>query len=370
MKIKLLFLTAILFAVTTVAFAQEKGEGDYVGNWSNGRAFELSFDGGTINFSSKDNKPEVLKYRDITPPNSEIFYVEITSPTKNSYFTKYIAFSFANFDEMTMTFYKTLPDMKAKKNAQGNDTWFRDGVEAENEAETFSGTLQVGKTESAILYFGEESGDYAGYCFKNNSEVGKTVLKVCKDGEKCEVIGKGDYEKACKVPGLEASLSSYGQITAVESVKMISGEAEGKTMSNGAKTPDALVKNLYDAQKADKSPFFQTTDRSLIDAYFTKDFGDLIWNDAINSDGEVGAIDFDPLYNAQDTEITDFKIGKSEIGMGFTTVEVSFKNFGKLTTVRYLLEQDTDKNWKIADIRYMNGDMLKGMLVASRNDQQ
>ena len=376
MKTKLIFLTAILFAVATVGFAQEKGEGDYVGNWSNSRAFELSFDSGTINFSSKGNKPEKLKYRDITPPNSETFYIEITSPTKNSYFSKYAAFSFASFDEMTMTFYKTLPDMKAKKNAQGNDTWIRGGATMENEAETFSGTLQVGKTESVILYFGEESGDYAGYCFKNNSAAGKAILKVCKDGEQCEVTGKGDYEKACKVPGLEANLSQAGHIVSVETVKMMSKKDDKKMSDKGgammakATTPEMLIKDLYTVRDDMAAPFFESENRARLDSYFTKDFADLLWQNNTKSEGDIGAFEVDPLYNAQDTDIKEFKIGKPETGMGFTTVEVSFKNFGKLNTVRYLLEQGADKMWKISDVRYMNGDMLKGIVYAYLNNQE
>ena len=129
-------------------------------------------------------------------------------------------------------------------------------------------------------------------------------------------------------------------------------------------SPDAIVKNLYAAHKAEKSPFFQTNDRSLVDKYFAKDFADLIWKDAIASDGEVGALEFDPLYNAQDTQITAFVIGKPEYDKesGVATVLVSYKNFGKSETVRYLLKQDASKNWKIMDLVYTNGDMLKGYL--------
>lgn len=81
------------------------------------------------------------------------------------------------------------------------------------------GELQVGKSESVILYFGKESGDYAGYCFTNDSEGGRAILAACKDREQCDVVGKVDYDSGCKVPGLEADLSSSGKIVKVESVK-------------------------------------------------------------------------------------------------------------------------------------------------------
>lgn len=367
MKIKVLFLTAFLFAVSAVCFAQS-AEGDYVGNWSNGRAWELSLDSGTLKFSSRGNKPETLKYRDITPPNSEIFYIEIMNPKKESYFSRYIAFSFASFDEMTMTFYNTLADIKVGKNPQGNDKWFRDGVTFDDDGGV-TGELKIGKTESLIFYFGEESGDYAAYCFSNNSDAGKKILAACKNGEQCEVLGGIDYEKPCKVPGLEADLSSYGTFTSVTSAKP--SAKTGSAKSDAQMTADMVVKNLYDASKLDDqaNPFFESKDRSRIDRFFTKDFADLIWQNATYSDGDIGAFEFDPLYNAQDTDIRDFKIGKPETGMGFTTVEVTFKNFGKIQNIRYLLEQNAAGDWKISDVRYMNGDMVKGMLYAFLNKQ-
>jgi hypothetical protein len=87
------------------------------------------------------------------------------------------------------------------------------------EGDRVQGELQVGKSESVILYVGKESGDYAGYCFTNDSEAGRAILAACKDREQCDVIGKVDYEGGCKVPGLEADLSSSGKILKVESAK-------------------------------------------------------------------------------------------------------------------------------------------------------
>jgi hypothetical protein len=86
------------------------------------------------------------------------------------------------------------------------------------------GELQVGKTESVILYLGQESGDYAGYCFKNDSDAGRAILAACKDREQCEVTGKVDYEAGCKVPGLEADLSGSGRILSVASARRIAGK--------------------------------------------------------------------------------------------------------------------------------------------------
>ncbi len=92
---------------------------------------------------------------------------------------------------------------------------------AKGEAGEVEGELQVGKTESVILYFGEESGDYAGYCFANDSDAGKAILAACKDRQQCKVTGTIDGSAPCKVPGLEADLSASGRINAVKSAKSL-----------------------------------------------------------------------------------------------------------------------------------------------------
>ena len=91
----------------------------------------------------------------------------------------------------------------------------------ESEADEVEGELQVGKTESVILYVGMESGDYAGYCFTNDSDAGRAILAACKDKEQCAVKGTVDHEAGCEVPGLEATLSDHGKITKVESAKSL-----------------------------------------------------------------------------------------------------------------------------------------------------
>jgi hypothetical protein len=102
---------------------------------------------------------------------------------------------------------------------------FEDGAASQppvspSEAQEIEGELEVGKTESVILYVGMESGDYAAYCFTNNSEAGRKILAACKNKQKCSVNGTvSEYQ--CKVPGLEADLSASGKITKVQSVKSL-----------------------------------------------------------------------------------------------------------------------------------------------------
>lgn len=122
-------------------------------------------------------------------------------------------------------------------------------------------------------------------------------------------------------------------------------------------TPEALVAELYKQHDAKKSPFFQTKDRGLVDKYFTKTLADLIWKDANASKGEVGAIDGDPLYNAQDIEIKNFSVGKSDVNGDSATVPVSFSNFNEKQTLNFLLKRSGGA-WKIDNISYGGADSL------------
>jgi hypothetical protein len=125
--------------------------------------------------------------------------------------------------------------------------------------------------------------------------------------------------------------------------------------------PDALVKDLYAQHDKKNSPFFQTKNRALVDKYFEKSLADLIWKDANDSSGEVGAIDGDPLYNAQDIEIKNFSVGQPKIENGKAKVVASFENFGKKQTITYELVQK-DSAWKIEDINYGDSGTLRKWL--------
>ncbi len=122
-------------------------------------------------------------------------------------------------------------------------------------------------------------------------------------------------------------------------------------------TPEALVADLYKQHDADKSPFFQTKNRALVDKYFTKSTADLIWKDATSSKGEVGALDGDPLYAAQDMEIKNFAVGKSAIKGDTATVAVNFTNYGQKNTVTFQLKM-VKNAWKIDDIIWSEGNSM------------
>ena len=141
-------------------------------------------------------------------------------------------------------------------------------------------------------------------------------------------------------------------------------------------TPDALVRSLYAAHKNRRTdPFFQMKDRARLDKYFAKDLADLLWKDAKTSKekNEVGALDGDPLYNAQDMKITAFVVKSPQYGEGnrdLADVPVTFKNLGKEQTILFRVERDHSKDWKITDIFYKGNDdsssSLRKILMAGQ----
>ena len=134
-----------------------------------------------------------------------------------------------------------------------------------------------------------------------------------------------------------------------------------QSRSTNRMSPNTLVTDLYRQHNRKHSPFFQTRSRALLYKYFEKSLADMIWKDAAGSKGEVGAIDGDPLYDAQDMQIRKFVIGKPSYENGKAKVNVSFENFRQKKTIVFLLTNGRT-GWRISDIDYGDGRTLAGEL--------
>lgn len=170
--------------------------------------------------------------------------------------------------------------------------------------------------------------------------------------------------------GCTVAKSTNTNVSAAESTN---AEPAATPMSGAGKVnlpaPETVVQALYKAHDAKKSPFFQSKDRALVDKYFSKPLADLIWKDATTHTSDVGVIDGDPLYNAQDVEIKDLKIGTGQIDAKNekkATVNVTFTNFGKPNTIKFEMSAGAE-SWKIDDIVYSPSDsMLKWFKEADK----
>lgn len=129
-----------------------------------------------------------------------------------------------------------------------------------------------------------------------------------------------------------------------------------------AVTPDTVVKNLYAAHNGKKSPFFQKKSRALVDKYFTGALADAIWKEARDSKpGEIGKLDFDPLYYAQDVQIKNFVIEKADEN---NMVRVRFRNMDHSEVITFSLTtaNTSSKVYKIDSIVYSDAEDLESIL--------
>ncbi len=130
-------------------------------------------------------------------------------------------------------------------------------------------------------------------------------------------------------------------------------------VENKAQTtaPEALLQDLYKTHDKDNGAIVQGKNRAILDKYFDKNLSDLIWKDMTTNNDEVGVIDFDIFYNAQDTDIKNLVVGTPKIDGEKATVAVTFENFKKKNTLTYSLVKEKTV-WKIADINYGDGQTL------------
>lgn len=147
-----------------------------------------------------------------------------------------------------------------------------------------------------------------------------------------------------------------------------SAGATQASKSSRQMSPKELVGDLY-RQHAKESPFFQTRSRALIEKYFAAELGNLIWRDAHSSGDEVGALDGDPLFNAQDMDIKNFSIHEGVGGPRMVVVPVSFENLGQKHEIKFRLFSGGG-TWRIANIEYDDGATLLEILKRDRESSQ
>lgn len=119
-----------------------------------------------------------------------------------------------------------------------------------------------------------------------------------------------------------------------------------------------LVTELYREHDAQHGPFFQTDSKASLDKYFEPSLAELIWKDAVDSKGEVGALDFDPLYDAQDVEPKNLTVGAAQPDGESVRVPVSFVSYNEKRQLTYVLAR-AGNAWRISDILYADGRTLR-----------
>jgi hypothetical protein len=126
-------------------------------------------------------------------------------------------------------------------------------------------------------------------------------------------------------------------------------------------SPEAVVADLYKVHeqefKTSRFRIMSGKDRRLLDKYFDKNLADLIWKDLTTHVGEVGVLDFDPFYNAQDADIKNLKVSPAIVNGDTAESTVTFTNYDKKEKLIYTLVKQ-DGSWKISNINYGEGNTL------------
>ena len=97
-------------------------------------------------------------------------------------------------------------------------------------------------------------------------------------------------------------------IVLVAILALVAGFASAQPGSSNLDTGKELVAQLYKEHSGKSDPLQYPASKKLLPNYFYKPLLDLYLKDQEDSKGEVGKIDFDPLYDAQDFEISDFNL--------------------------------------------------------------
>jgi Protein of unknown function (DUF3828) len=134
-----------------------------------------------------------------------------------------------------------------------------------------------------------------------------------------------------------------------------------ETSLPAATSPTKVVTDLYRAHNGKADPLQYPASKKLLGAYFEKGLLSLFLKDESESKGEVGKLDFDPLYAAQDFDIKDFSVALVAEQKDSAEVTASFKNIGTSKKIVFLLLPSA-QGWRITDIKYSDGSTLKGIL--------
>jgi len=143
-------------------------------------------------------------------------------------------------------------------------------------------------------------------------------------------------------------------IALVAILALVAGFASAQSGSSNLDTGKELVAQLYKEHSGKSDPLQYPTSKKLLPSYFYKPLLDLYLKDQEDSRGEVGKIDFDPLYDAQDFEISGFNLLVLANKKGSGYVAARFKNMGVDQEIIFALQR-TKMGWRIADIQYKNG---------------
>jgi hypothetical protein len=156
------------------------------------------------------------------------------------------------------------------------------------------------------------------------------------------------------------SLALLSLAAATVPAQVVKKPAEPPLVINDAPAPAAVVRELYRVHRDGRGQVFERQGRRHQQKFFDERLAGLIWRELTETpEGEVGNLDFDPLFNAQDTQIKSFRVGAGVVRGDAASVPVTFVNFDQRVRIDFRLVRAKGV-WKISNIVYGGGsDLLK-----------
>lgn len=135
----------------------------------------------------------------------------------------------------------------------------------------------------------------------------------------------------------------------------------GKEAPPKPKSADDIVRKLYHDFPADGKDSINSQTKEVLSRYFVSGIADLFIKiqECEKREGGICGPDFMLLYDAQDYQLSEFRVGAFDPVK--KTVEVGFKNYGKPVIIVYSMDK-TPVGWRISDIRYQKGSSMKKLL--------
>lgn len=124
----------------------------------------------------------------------------------------------------------------------------------------------------------------------------------------------------------------------------------------------ALLKTLYRVHDQGNGPLLSPGGGAERRRLFTESLAAALDSEFKRADPEAGTLDFDPFYNAQDTEVGEFDIAVAKVSGDATVGLVRFSNFGEPFEIAYRIVRERG-GWYIDDIEYAEGNSLRKTLA-------
>lgn len=117
-------------------------------------------------------------------------------------------------------------------------------------------------------------------------------------------------------------------------------------------SPQALMRELYRVHAEGDGPLLRSEGKAERRVFFTASLVEALEREIDRPDPqELGNLDFDPFYNAQETDLGTMDVAVAKVSGNATVALVRFENAGNPVEIAYRVVLDGEA-WRIDDIEY------------------